>query len=475
MSTSDCRVARPLAALSAAACLLGACTVGPDYHRPELALPAQWSAGNDWPIAQPADDQPKGHWWTLFQDPELNRLQSQLTEGNASLAGAHERLAAARSQAQASRAARFPQIGATAGAQRSHTSADRPLGSYAVPNASTTQNDLTGSLSVRYETDLFGATSRLTEAAEANAGQAEADLNNVALILQTELTADYLSLRQIDLQIGIVRQTIQTQTALRDLVQYRHDLGQASALDLAQSQAQLDALITQQNQLGIQRQQFEHAIATLTGHAAPDFHLSAQTTRVRLPVVPLAVPSQLLQRRPDIASAERAVASANARVGVAKAAFYPDLSLGISGGTDATALGKLFSASSLLWALGGSATQVVFDGGRLDANLNGAQADYRASVAQYRQTVLAAMQEVEDGMSQVSQWSEASHAASAAHDSARQATELVRIRYTEGMSARADLLTAQQTEAQLALQQTQTEGQQLLASVFLIKALGGTW
>lgn len=467
---------RPLLRVMAisAACLASACTVGPDYQQPKLDLPPNWSP-NTWTTGQPADQLPKGDWWQVYDDAQLDHLQGELDAHNASLTLAQEHLAQARTQVQLSRANLMPQVNATLGTQRSSSSADRPLASYTVNNVSTTQNDFNAGFVVRYETDLFGGIRRQLEAAKAGAEQAEAELRNAQLILHAELTADYFSLCELDNEIQVVKNNLRALASLRDLINSRHELGSASALDLSQAQAQLDAASSQLNVLQGQRAQFEHAIAVLLGQSAPDFHLPQTHAAVRTPNIPAGVPAHLLQRRPDVASAERAMAAANARVGVATAAYFPDISLGTTLGSDANQLSHLLTVGSVLWSLGASATQMVFDGGRVSANVAMAQSDYRSTVAQYRLTVLTAMQEVEDGLSNAQQLGQASKLAQDALDNATHYTQLTQTRYDLGLASRADLLNAEQSQLQFEKQKLQLDMQYKLASVYLIKALGGVW
>jgi NodT family efflux transporter outer membrane factor (OMF) lipoprotein len=462
--------------LSAFAMLaLAACAVGPDYRRPSVELPASWTTEEPWRAAQPDDAALRGNWWEMFSDARLDALETDALAHNQNLAVAGEHLAQARAVAAASSAALFPQLDAGAGASRERISANRPLANYTVPNSSTVQTDLTPNFSVHYEADLFGGVRRQVEAARAAQEQAQADLENARLVLEAELAADYFNLRELDAEIDIVRQNIVAQRHALEFVRHRHDMGLASGLDLAQAQSQLDTTTTQVDLLRVQRAQFEHAIATLVARPAPGFALEPAAASFAVPPVPVGLPSNILQRRPDVASAERAMAAANARIGVAKAAFFPSIALGGVYGRESNQLGNLFGAASTLWALGVSATQVLFDAGRLSANADFARSDYQAAVDSYRQTVLTAMQEVQDGMSGTVYLARAAGEADAAVKSATRVSDIANDRYVGGLATYLDVITAEQALLANQRQQVQINGQKLLVTVYLVKALGGGW
>jgi NodT family efflux transporter outer membrane factor (OMF) lipoprotein len=459
----------------AAALGLGACAAGPDYQRPGTELPAAWTTEKPWRAAKPADAAERGNWWEMFGDPRLNALEADAVAHNQTLLLAGERLAQARAQAKVAAAALLPSLNGNAGAMRDRISADRPRSSYTIPNSSTVQNDLTAGFSVHYELDLFGGVRRAVEAARAGAEQSRADLANARLILTAELAADYFNLRELDAEIDVVGQNIGAEKRALEFVSARHDMGVASGLDLAQQQSQLDTTVTQLDLLRVQRAQFEHAIATLTGVPAPAFALAPEIVALKLPDIPVGVPSDLLERRPDVASAERAVAAANAQIGVAKAAYFPSLPLVGAYGVESNTAATLFNSASNLWSLGVSATQPLFDAGRISANVDFARAGYRATVAQYRQTVLTAMQEVEDGMTGIGNLERAAAESGAAVASAQRVVDLANDRYTGGLATYLDVVTAQQALLTNERQRVQIGGQQMLVAVFLVKALGGGW
>jgi len=313
------------------------------------------------------------------------------------------------------------------------------------------------------------------EAARADAEQARSDLANARLVLTAETAADYFTVCALDAEIDVVRQNIAAERRALDFVSARHDMGVASGLDLAQQQSQLDTTITQIDLLRVQRAQFEHALATLTGTPAPAFAVAPQLVSLNVPPIPVGLPSDLLERRPDVASAERAVAAANARIGVARAAYFPSVPLLGNYGVESNTAASLFNAASNLWSLGVAATQPLFDAGRISANVDFAKAGYRATVAQYRQSVLTALQEVEDGMTGIANLERASAEAGAAVTSAQRVVDLANDRYTGGLATYLDVVTAQQALLANQRQQAQIRGQQMLVAVYLVKALGGGW
>jgi NodT family efflux transporter outer membrane factor (OMF) lipoprotein len=438
-------------------------------------MPAAWTGEAPWGVAQPSDALAKGPWWKRFDDPVLDALQQQALANSPTLAIAAARLDQARASLSAISASLFPQVGLAERAARQKTSANRPLSSYASPNFSTVQTDLTVVMGVSYEVDLAGRVQRSVEAGQASAEQAAADFENVRLLLTADLAVAYFSLREIDAELDVLARSIVLQRRTLELVVDRHDLGAATGLDVAQQQALLDTTLVQVELLKRQRSQFEHALATLTGTPAPQFALASDGRQAEPPQVPTGVPSDVLQRRPDIAAAERAMAAANAQIGVASAAYYPNIVLGGTAGVDTRALATLFDAPSLLWSIGVSAAQVLFDGGRIKANVDFARAGYVATSANYRRVVLVAMQEVEDGITGGVTLERAVDQARVAQASSRRVLEMSIARYEGGASAYLDVIVAQQAVLNSERQTTQLQGQRMLTAVFLIKALGGDW
>ncbi|MEP7101979.1 MAG: efflux transporter outer membrane subunit [Burkholderiales bacterium] len=461
-------------ALSIIATLAG-CAAGPAYQKPEIAMPVAWKIEPPWRESAPADAAPKGPWWQRFGDRQLDALEAQALANNATLQIASARLAQARAQVAGASASLFPQIGLGARASRLKLSANRPLSNYAAPNFSTVQNDYALALTVNYELDLSGRVSSSIEGARASAEQSAIDLENTRLLVSADLASAYFNLRGLDAELEVLGRSIALQRRALEFVSARHDGGATSGLDVAQQQALLDNTLTQVDVLRRQRDPFEHAIATLIGMPAPLFTLAAESKEWAPPAIALGVPSDVLERRPDVASAERAMAAANAQIGVARAAFYPSILLAPQIGVDSRALGELFNAPSLLWSLGVAATQTIFDGGRVRANVDFAAAGYDATVANYRRVVLTAMQEVEDGITGLAALDRASAQARQAVDSSRRVLEMATSRYEGGATTYLDVINAQQALLGVERQATQLASQRRVTSVFLVKALGGDW
>jgi multidrug efflux system outer membrane protein len=466
--------------LWAALAVAAGCAVGPDYHKPAADVPPAWQPEAPWREAAPSDAALKGDWWRLFQDDALNPLVDRALTGNQNLRVAAARLDQARAQLTVAAADSYPSVSLSAAAARGRTSANRPLSAYSVPNQAIVQNDFELGPTVNYEADLFGRVRREVEGARASAQQAEADFENTRLLLTAQLVTDYFALRELDAELAVVRHSLDLQRDALGFIASRHDLGFATGLDLAQQQALVDASATQLELLDYQRAQFEHAIATLVGIPAPNFTIPAALATSSLPAIPLGVPSDLLQRRPDVASAERSMAAANARIGVARAAYYPSIILGAgfgepNAGWQSNALATLFEAPSRLWSLGLSATQTLFDAGKTRANVRFATADYSAAVATYRQTVLTAMEEVENGITGLASLGRAVTQADASVNSAQEAFDIATARYKGGVDTYLEMITAQQVLLGNQRQAVQVRGQQFATAVYLVKALGGGW
>jgi len=464
----------------AAIAVVAGCAVGPDYHKPAAEVPAAWQPPTPWHEAAPDDAALKGDWWRLFQDDTLNPLVERALTGNQNLRVAAARLEQARDEVTVVRSDMFPTIGLSADAARGKTSANRPLSEYSVPNQSTVQNNFEVGPSVSYEVDLFGRVRREVEGARATAQQAEADFENTRLLLTAQLVTDYFALRELDAEIEVVRHSLQLQGDALGFITSRHDLGFATGLDLAQQQALVESSAAQLELLDNQRSQYEHAIATLVGTPAPSFSIPSAVPTLPLPVIPVGLPSDLLQRRPDVASAERSMAAANARIGVARAAYYPSIFLGSgfgqpNAGWQSNALSTLFAAPSALWSIGLSATQTIFDAGKTRANVRIANEDYSAAVAFYRQTVLTAMEEVENGITGLASLHRAVTQADASVKSAQDAFDIATVRYKGGVDTYLEMITTQQTLLINQRQAVQVRGQQFATAVYLVKALGGAW
>jgi multidrug efflux system outer membrane protein len=453
--------------------LLAGCTVGPNYHRPPMPAPPAYKTEAPWRVAEPKDAIPKGAWWEIYHDAELNSYEQQLLKANQSLAASQDRLDQARSLARVASAGYFPTATTDPSASRNRYSGNRPATT--TSGNAFTQNAFDIPFLLSYEPDLFGKVRRTLEASNASLQSTAADYYNVILVLTAELAADYFSLRELDAEIQVVQEGVTIQQKGLQLVDARHAGGVASGLDLAQQKTLLDSTQTQLYLVQQQRAQFEHAIAVLTGNAASTFSVPVLPLNATPPPVPLGVPSDLLERRPDVAAAERQMAYENAEVGVATAAFYPQLTLFGGAGVQSTDIANLFTGPSAIWALGGDLLQPVFQGGRNRANLAATKSAYNQAEANYRESVLTAFQQVEDGLSGLNTLSQAVATQNAAVADARRSLELSNNRYVGGVTSYLDVITAQSallTNQRLA---TQLLGQQMVTSVYLVKALGGGW
>ena len=459
-----------------------ACTVGPRYSRPAAPAPAPnaWKTQPPWQEAAPKDAIPKGAWWEVFHDSTLDAYEQQLLQANHSLEAARDRLSQARSLARVATAGYFPQLAADPSVQRLRGSGNRPLNGFATAGsqrgvAPYTENIYEIPFSMSYEVDLFGRVRRNLEASNATLQSTAADLGNVQLVLTAELAADYFNLRELDAEYQVVQESVVYQRKGLDLVQNRHQGGIANGLEVAQQATVLDSTISQLSLVQQARAQYEHAIAVLVGQPASNFGVPVAPLKATPPPVPLGVPSDVLERRPDIATFEREMAYENAQVGLARAAFYPHITLSGAGGWQSTQIASLLNAPSLFWSLGADALQPIVEGGRNRANLAAARAAYDQSVANYRQTVLTAFQQVEDGISNLSTISQALSTQGAAVEDAKRALEIANNRYVGGVTTYLDVITAQTTLLSSQRLETQLLGQQMVSSVYLVKALGGGW
>ena len=457
--------------------LLGACSaIGPDYQKPSFAAPSNWKTESGWQIADPKDHLLKGRWWEIYGDKDLNLLEEQTLEKNNNLILAQARLDQARAQTASASSSLLPRLGLTAGTARTRNSADRPITqqnqTYAGP---VQQSDFNTGLNVSYELDLAGRVRRQIEGAKATEQQITSDFENTKLILTAQLAVSYFSLRELDTEIALVNEILKSQQGALDYVSSRFELGASSQLDVDQQTALKSGTEAQLQNLMDQRARFEHALATLTGVPASGFSL-APVAGLPVPArIPLVQPAKLLERRPDIASAERAVAAANAQIGVAKAAYFPTVNLGEVYGADSNARNLLFTSPALLWSVGLTATQTLYDAGRTEAGVNAAKAANTQAVAAYKQTVLNAFEEVENTLFTQKALEQASASLSAAVKSSKHALSLSEARYETGAASHMEFLLAQQSYLGYARQDVQNKGQQLLNSVLIVKAMGGGW
>lgn len=446
-----------------AALLVSACAVGPDYHRPAVEAPSAYKEAGDWKPARPADDQPRGPWWSVYNDAVLDGLEQQVTVSNQNLKASEAAYRQAVAAVEEARANFFPEVDLNASAQRAGGGGKKAA------------NALNAGVSGSWEPDLWGRIRRLVESQQAQAEASAADLASATLSEQGTLAIDYFELRAADQLDRLLGQTLDADAKSLQITQNQYAVGVVSKADVIQAQTQVDSVKSQKINLGIQRAQLEHAIAVLIGKAPAEFSLPPADDLPDPPEIPVGIPSDLLQRRPDIASAERQVASANAEIGVAESAYFPDITLAASEGFASAALGKLISASTNVWSVGPQLALTLFDGGAREAEVKEAKAAYDQQVALYRQTVLTAFQQVEDGLSSTRVLAQQADVQAKAVAEAEQATQILVNEYKAGTVVYTNVITVQNQE--LAEKQTALTIRQnrLTNSVQLIQALGGGW
>lgn len=457
-------------ALAGLALALGGCAAGPRYRRPEVTTPVAWRQAEGWVPSAPADALDRGPWWRLFGDPRLDALAARVEVSNQNVAAATAAYAQARALVAEQRAALFPVVGLDGGASRSGSGGDTAGG------GRRTSTSVRLAIGASWEPDVWGRLRLAAEGARAGAEASAADLASARLAAQGELVVAYVGLRLADVQQVLLDDTLAAYRRSLQITRNRYDAGVVARTDVLQAETQLAS--TEADRLGLvrSRAQFEHAIAVLVGQAPAELRMAPDPAwRPTVPEVPAGVPSTLLQRRPDIAAAERRVATANAQVGIARTAFYPSLALDGSLGASASRLGSLFSASNLLWSLGVATAQTLFDAGATRARVEAALAASDGATARYRQTVLVAFQEVEDQLvaARVLAQQEALRRQAAA--AADQVQAQVQNRYQAGQVSYTEVVTAQATalNARRALVQLLADRQ--VAAVALIQALGGGW
>ena len=463
-----------IAVTAALSTLLAACAVGPDYKRPAAEIPASFKeAAPGWKVAQPADQQDRGDWWAIYEDPQLNALQDKLNAANQTIA----QYAAAYRQARAlvgeARAAYFPTVGASAGATRSGTGVSSTGSSNT--NRSGVSNSFNVQLDASWEPDLWGSVTRTVNAQKAGQQGAAADLANARLSAQATLAQTYFSLRALDSTQKLLDDTVVAYQKTLQLTQNQYAQGVAARSDVIQAQTQLQSAQAAAIDNGVQRAQDEHAIAVLVGVPASVFSIPPSPLTAAPPAVPAQMPSALLERRPDIASAERKAAAANEQIGVAIAAFFPSLTLSASGGFENSVFSQLLTAPSRFWTLGPQLAATLFDAGLRQAQTDAARAAYDADVATYRQTILAAFQDVEDNLASQRILEQEIIVQRQAVDSARQALAIVTNEYKAGTVGFINVLTAQTTAFTAEQRLEALAGQRMVSSVGLVKALGGGW
>jgi len=452
--------------------LLGACSLAPPLKTPDIPTANAYKELGPWTKAQPADRLPRDSWWTLYDNAELDELQKKLIAGNPTLAAALANYAQARALSDQARAGLFPTLGLSAGVARDRDSLNRPLRLPTAP-AYYDSNSLGGSVS--YELDLWGQIRNEVAAGAANAAASAADLENARLSLIAQLVGDYIQLRSLDRYSSILDETVKDYSRAVSLTQQRHDAGIAPGLDVSQAQTQLDATRSQAAQTLAQRALMEHAIAALLGVSASTFSIEPEIVDIKLPQIPAGVPTALLQRRPDIAGAQRRMIAANANIGVARAAYFPSLTLGAQAGFESQAFSNWLSAPSAFWAIGPNALLSVFDGGLRRAQVAQARAEFDASAANYRSIVVGAFQQVEDSLASLNHYHDASVEEKAAVDAAQRTLDFSKALYVKGATDYLTVVTSQTAALQTQLEALNLDTLQLRASVDLIRALGGGW
>jgi NodT family efflux transporter outer membrane factor (OMF) lipoprotein len=450
---------------------LGGCAVGPDYHKPDAPVPAQFKELEGWRQATPGDAAPRGPWWTLFGDAELDGLMKRVDVSNQTILAADARFRQARAVVDQARAGLFPTVTANGSAARTK--------SPSLPNAPSfatgAVNNFNASLNASWELDLWGRVRRSVEAGEASWQGSSAELEAARLSARASLAQAYFSLRVADAARRVLEETVASYQRTLELTQNRYKAGVAARVDIVQAEVQLKGAQASLLDVGVQRAQFEHAIALLVGVPPAQFSLAPVTAELKIPSIPVVVPSELLQRRPDIASAERAMAAANAQIGVATAAYYPSLTLTGAAGSRTTQLADLLTAPTRFWSLGAAAAETLFDGGLRRATTEQARAAYDAQVATYRQTVLTGFQEVEDNLVALRILDEEARIQNEVVEGARHALELTENQYRAGVVGYLNVIAAQQVLFNNQRTQFDVLGRRLTASVALVRALGGGW
>jgi len=463
-------------AVATSACFLVACAVGPKYRRPDVQTPPGYkelagAANQQWKVANPSEGALRGNWWELFSDTRLNGLEQAVAISNQNVKQAEAQFREARALVAFNRANYYPTITTSPAITESYTSHN--LGSRGFGGGLFTQYSLP--LGVTWEPDLWGRVRLAVQNAAAAAQVSAADVENMRLSIQGDVAVDYFQMEDLDMQVRLLDQTITAYENALKLTVDRHSAGVASRTDVVQAQAQLDAALAQRTDLGIARAQFEHAIAVLAGQAPSTFSLERGQISGPAPAIPTGVPSQLLERRPDIAAAERQVAAANAQIGLARTAYYPTLTLGGSGGFQSSSITNLLTWPSRFWSVGPSLAFTIFDFGRRRAQVQQFEAAYDATVAAYRQIVLAAFQEVEDQLAALQLLAQEASEQDAAVTAAREALQLEIDRYKAGTASYLDVITSQTIAYTDERAAVQILGSRLSAAINLIRALGGGW
>ena len=449
------------------------CAVGPKYDPPVVQAPPAYKEVGDWKPAQPNDQNLGGEWWKIFQDPQLDALQAQVNVSNQNLKAAEAQFRQARAALRYNRADYFPTVTAGLSGTRTRVSAHRPP-----PNSifnGITENDFTLPVDVSYQADVWGRVRKNVESYREQAQASAADLATVNLSMHADLAINYFQARSLDAQEQLLNAAVKQYEQALELTQNRFEGGIASEVEVQQAKTILETTRAQAIDVGVQRAQFEHAVAILIGKPPAEFSLPPLPLTTPPPHVPISVPSELLERRPDIAASERLVASANAQIGVAKSAYYPLISLSGSGGFESSSITTLLNGSSGMWSVGLSAVGTIFDVGRRRAFTDQARAAYDSQVATYRQNVLTAFQQVEDNLAAVRILENEAKVQNEAVAAARRSLDLSITRYKGGVTSYLEVITAQNAALTSEVTAVNILGRRMANTVLLIQALGGGW
>jgi NodT family efflux transporter outer membrane factor (OMF) lipoprotein len=453
--------------------MLVGCTVGPNYHRPAAEVPASYKELGDWKTAEPNDQKLAGNWWEIFQDPQLNDLEAQVNVSNQNLKAAAAQYTQARALLRYQRADYFPTITAGASATRNQYSQNRQPHSAQFNGVSFT--DLQIPFELSYQVDIWGRVRRTVESYRDQAQVSAADLAAVNLSMHAQLALFYFQARMLDAQEQLLNSTVTEYEQALALIQSRFAGGIASDVEVQQAQTQLETTRAQAIDVGVARAQFEHAVAVLIGKPPAEFSLPPLPLTMPPPPIPVGLPSELLERRPDVAAAERQMAAANAQIGVAKAAYYPNINLGATGGFESGAITTLISGPSLLWSAGPSAVLTVFDVGRRRAASDQAIGAYDQAVANYRQTVLTGFQQVEDNVAALRILEHEAQVQDKAVIAAQKYLELANTRYKGGVTSYLEVTTAESAALSDEVTAVNILGRRMVDAVTLVQALGGGW
>jgi NodT family efflux transporter outer membrane factor (OMF) lipoprotein len=457
---------------AALACLLSGCAVGPKYKVPDVPITPAYKETNGWKAAHPSDQVLRGSWWEIFGDPHLNSLEEQVPGNNQNLKGLEARFREARAAIRFNHASEFPTISTAPSIASIRDSSNTP---YLPAGAARATGDFVLPFDVSYELDFWGRVRRTVASAREFAQASAADLETAKLSLQAELAFDYFELRSADVQKQILDSTVESYAAALRLTQNRYQGGAAPKSDVAQAETQLETAQAQDTDIGVQRAQYEHAIAILIGTPPAQFSVQAAASPLQPPDIPVGVPADLLERRPDIAAAERRVAAASEQIGIARAAYFPTVMLSAAVGLEGTSFVNWLNWPSRLWAVGPSSVQTLFDAGRRRATSDAAMAGFDASAADYRESALAAFQQVEDNLAALRILEAEARQQHQAVISAQESLQLFNNRYKGGVDTYLQVVTSQTIALVNERNETDIQRRRMDATVLLIKALGGGW